>query len=110
LRCKECVMRTVKPNESTEIDQSLEKDIGRNIHELTRNSTALRQPENGDGEGLTGTLLREAFEAAREIENLIAELQELRKKLLSNSNRIQRDISEHTELNQQVVKLTDIKV
>ena len=101
-------MRTVKPNVSTEIDQSLEKDIGRNIHELPRNSAAFRQPENGDGETLPDTLVREAFETAREIENLIAELQELRKKLLSNSNRIQRDITEHTELNQQVVKLTEI--
>ena len=101
-------MRTVKPNGSTEIDQSLEKDIGRNIHELTRNSAAFRQPENGDGEALADTLVREAFETAREIENLIVELQELRKKLLSNSNRIQRDITEHTELNQQVMQLTDI--
>jgi hypothetical protein len=32
--------------------------------------------------------VREAFETAREIENLITELQGLRKKLLSNSNRI----------------------
>ena len=52
--------------------------------------------------------MREAFDTAREIENLIVELQELRKKLLSNSNRIQRDITEHTELNQQVTQLTDI--
>ena len=101
-------MRTVKPNVSTEIDQSLEKDIGENIHELTRNSAAFRKPENGDGETFADTLVREAFETAREIENLIAELQELRKKLLSNSNRIQRDITEHTELNQQVMQLTDI--
>jgi seryl-tRNA synthetase len=101
-------MRPVEPNGSTEIDQSLEKDIGRNIHELTRNSVAFRQAENGDGETLADTLVREAFETAREIENLIAELQELRKKLLSNSNRIQRDITEHTELNQQVMQLTDI--
>ena len=101
-------MRTVKPNGSTESDQSLEKDIGRGIYELTRNSAALRQPENGNGETLADTLVHEAFETAREIENLIAELQELRKKLLSNSNRIQRDITEHTELNQQVMQLTDI--
>jgi hypothetical protein len=101
-------MRTVKPNGPTEIDQSLEKDIGRNIHELTRNSAAFRQPENGDSEILADTLVREAFETAREIENLIVELQELRKKLLSNSHRIQRDITEHTELNQQVTQLTDI--
>ena len=88
-------MRTVKPNGSTEIDQSLEKDVGRNIHELTRNSAAFRQPENGDGDALADTLVREAFETAREIENLIVELQELRKKLLSNSNRIQRYYRTH---------------
>jgi hypothetical protein len=72
-------MRTVKPNRSSEIEQSLEKDIGENIHELTSISAAFRQPENGDGETLAGTLVREAFETAREIENLITELQELRK-------------------------------
>ena len=43
-----------------------------------------------------------------QIDNLIAELQELRKKLQTNSNRIQRDITEHAELNQQVMQLTDI--
>ena len=101
-------MRTGKANESIEIDQALEKDIGRNIHELTRSSAAFRQSENGHGEALTDTLMHEAFETAREIDNLVAELQELRKKLLSNSNRIQRDITEHAELNQQVMQLTDI--
>ena len=102
-------MRAVKSNGSSEIDQSLEKDIGENIHELTRNSAAFRQPKNGDGETLADTLVREASErSVREIENLIAELQELRKMLLSNSNRIQRDITEHAELNQHVVQLTDI--
>jgi len=100
---------TVKPNGSTESDQSLEKDIGRGIYELTRNSVAFRQPENGDGETSADTLVHEASErSVREIENLIAELQELRKMLLSNSNRIQRDITEHAELNQQVMQLTDI--
>jgi hypothetical protein len=44
----------------------------------------------------------------REIENLIAQVQELRKTLQTNSNPIQRDITEHTELNQQVMQLTDI--
>jgi hypothetical protein len=44
----------------------------------------------------------------REIENLITELQKLRKTLQTNSNRIQQDITEHTELNQQVMRLTNI--
>jgi hypothetical protein len=59
-------MRAVKPDGSSEIDQSLEKDIGENIQELTRNSAAFRQPENGDGETLADTLVREAFETARQ--------------------------------------------
>ena len=101
-------MRNAKSNGTAEIVESLEKDIGSNIRELTHNSAAFPQPENGDGETLADTLVREAFETAREIENLIAELQELHTKLMSNSNRIQRDITEHTELNQQVMQLTDI--
>ena len=40
-----------------------------------------------------------------QIDNLIAELQELRKKLQTNSNRIQHDITEH---DQQVTQLTDV--
>jgi hypothetical protein len=54
-------------------------------------------------------LVREVSETSiREIENLIAQVQVLRKALQTNSNRIQRDITEHTELNQQVMQLTDI--
>jgi len=44
-----------------------------------------------------------------QIDNLIAELQELRKKLQTNSNRIQRDITEHAELNQQVIISESVK-
>ena len=40
-----------------------------------------------------------------QIDNLIAELQELRKKLQTNSNRIQHDI---TERDQQVTQLPDV--
>ena len=44
----------------------------------------------------------------REIESLIGDLQSLRKKLHTNGNRIQRDITEYAELNQQVMQLTNI--
>ena len=43
-----------------------------------------------------------------EIANLISELQTLRKKLQTDGDRIQRDIAEHAELNQQVMQLTTI--
>jgi hypothetical protein len=43
-----------------------------------------------------------------EIDNLISELQTLRRKLQTDGDRIQRDIAEHAELSQQVMQLTKI--
>jgi hypothetical protein len=105
-------MKSAKPNGSSEINRSSEMDLGGNIRELTRASDALPQVENRDGEiaadGL-GTLLRRVSEASRrEIENLVGELQTLDKKLLTDGNRIQRDIEEYAELSQQVMQLTKI--
>ena len=111
-------MRAVKPNGSTEIgpsleiEPSLEKDIGRNIHELTRTSPAFRQPKNGDGEMSPddlGTLLSRVSESStREIENLIDELHGLRKKLETDRDRIQSEIARHSELSQAAMQLTSI--
>jgi len=105
-------MRTVKPNGSNEIEQSLEEDIGRNIHELTRSTVALRQPKNSNGEMSPddlGTLLsRVSDDSTREIENLIDELHGLRKKLQSEGSRIQSDIARYAELSQGVMQLTVI--
>ena len=44
----------------------------------------------------------------REIDNLISDLQTLRKKLQTDGHRIQRDIAEYAELSQQVMQLTNI--
>jgi hypothetical protein len=105
-------MRTTKPNESTEIVESLEKEIGTNIHELARKSAAFRQPESGDGEMSAtdlGMLLRRVSEGStREIESLINELHGLRKKLETDGNRIQSDIVRYAELSQGVMQLTAI--
>jgi hypothetical protein len=72
----------------------------------------LGQSETGDGEisvdKLTALLRRVSEESTREIENLIGELQALRKRLYNDSNRIQRDIAEHAALSQQVMRLTNI--
>jgi hypothetical protein len=43
-----------------------------------------------------------------EIDNLIGELQTLRRKLQTDGDRIQRDIAKHAELSQQVVQITRI--
>jgi hypothetical protein len=111
-------MRAAKPNGSTEIgssleiESSLEKDIGRNIHELTRTSTAFRQSKNGDGEmspdDLGALLSRVSEGSTREIENLIDELHGLRRKLETEGSRIQSDIARYAELSQGVMQLTII--
>jgi hypothetical protein len=43
-----------------------------------------------------------------EIDNLISELQTLRRKLQTDGDRIQRDIAKYAELSQQVMQLTTI--
>jgi hypothetical protein len=105
-------MTSSKSNGSTEIDRSLEKDIGANIRALTSTSHALRRPENGNGEMSSdnlGTLLRRVSEAStREIESLIDELHGLRKKLETHGERIQSDIARYAELSQAVMQLTTI--
>jgi len=105
-------MRTVKPNGSTEIDQSLEKDIGANVRALPRTSEAYHRSENGNGEMSgddLGALLRRVSEAStREIETLIDELHGLPQKLESHGERIQNDIVKYAELSQGIIQLTAI--
>ena len=105
-------MRSAKSNGSTAIEQSLEQEIGANIHALTRTSEAFHRPENGNGEMSAdnlGTLLGRVSEAStREIESLIDELHGLRKKLENQSERIQSDIARYAELSQGVMQLTTI--
>ena len=54
-------------------------------------------------------LVRRVSESSsQQIENLVGELQSLRKKLHSDGNRIQSEIEEYAVLNQQVMQLTAI--
>ena len=103
-------MRTA--NGSTEIDRSLEKDIGRNVHELTRADPAFRQIEDGNDEMSANnlhTLLRRVTEAStHEVEALIDELHGLRKKLESDGDRIQSDVARYAELSQGAMQLAAI--
>jgi predicted HNH restriction endonuclease len=105
-------MKMIGPNRSNKIVQSLEKDISKNIGELTRTSAVFHNPENGKDEmsaNNLGTLLRRVTELSmREIEGLIDELHELRKKLETDGNRIQSYFARYEELNQGVRQLTTI--
>jgi hypothetical protein len=72
----------------------------------------LKQPESGDDqrspENLANLLGQVSKTSAGEIDNLISDLQTLRKKLQTDGDRIQRDIAEYAELSQQVMQLTNI--
>jgi hypothetical protein len=91
-------------------DESSELEAGGHIHRPAR--AAFRQTESGDGELSAenlGNLLRRVSKTSMgEIDNLIGELQTLRRKLQTDGDRIQRDIAKHAELSQQVMQLTTI--
>jgi hypothetical protein len=93
-------------------DKLLESEIGRNIPKFARTGVSFRQTESGDGEPAAenlGNLLRQVSKASMgEIDQLISELQTLRKKLQTDRDRIERDIAKYAELNQQVMQLTTI--
>ena len=56
-----------------------------------------------------GNLLRQVSKTSMdEIDNLISELQTLRRKLQTDGDRIQRDVAKYAELSQQVMQLTTI--
>jgi hypothetical protein len=99
-------------NGSTEIDQSLEEDIGGNIRTLTRASGAIHRHENRNqemlGENLSVLLRRVSEASTREIESLIDELHGLRNKLETQGERIQSDIARYAELSQGVIQLATI--
>jgi hypothetical protein len=91
---KGLVMQIVKPIGPAQVEQSTD--------ELS-SSTDQLSSSNLD------TLLRRVSEAStREIENLMSELHGLRKKLQSDCNRIQKDITKYTELSQGILQLATI--
>jgi hypothetical protein len=109
----DAIMNVARPIGTAEIEQSLEVELAGNIQELARgSSTVFRQAETGDGElsaeNLAALLRRVAESSTREVDNLIVDLQALRRKLNSDGNRIQREITDYTELSQQVMQLTNI--
>jgi peptidoglycan hydrolase CwlO-like protein len=106
-------MNIARPLGSAEIEKSLEVEVEGIIHELPRGSSAVfRQGETSDAEtspdNLAELLRRVAEASTREVDSLIGDLQALRRKLNTDGNRIQREIAEYTELNQQVMQLTNI--
>jgi hypothetical protein len=94
-----------------QIGQSIELEIGRNIHELKR-AAALSQPANAEHEMTADNLgilfRRMAKLSMSEVDGLIDELHRLRKKLESDGDLIERAIAQHSERSQGVMQLTTI--
>ena len=95
------------PLRADESKESLGAEGRRIFRELARG-----QAESGDvktsSDDLAVLLRRMSDASTREIENLISELQAVRKQLQNAGNRIQRDIAEYAELSQQIMQLTAI--
>jgi hypothetical protein len=112
-------MSSVKP-----LDRSIEMEVEGNIRELVRRDgagsrqgpqQATNQAINhgaGDSEvsanNLNTLLRRVAGNSAREIDDLIGELQNLRDRLDADGHRVQRDIMDYADLSQAVMQLTKI--
>ncbi len=117
-------MSFVKPLDVKPLERSIETEVEGNIRELVRrdgagfrqgSSQATNQAINqgtGDSEvsanNLNTLLRRVAGNSAREIDDLIGELQNLRDKLDADGHRVQRDIMDYADLSQAVMQLTKI--
>jgi len=75
-------------------------------------SAVFQQPKGGDDprspENLANLLGQVSKTSASEIDNLVSDLQTLRKKLQTDGDRIQREITDYAELGQRVMQLTTI--
>ena len=107
---KGCAMNVVKQIAMGSAGTSSEMKATGNIQELARTGGASRPGESDDDSvGSFNSLLRRISEVSTsEIENLIGELQKLRRKLQTDGSRVQGAIAEYAELNQQVMQLTKI--
>jgi hypothetical protein len=93
-------------------DKSSEPELEGNIRKLARASASVWQAESEDAQmsaGNLGSLLRDVSKVSmEEIDHLIVELQTLRRKLQTDGERIERDITEYAALSQQATQLTKI--
>ena len=96
---------------TSEIDQSLEVEIGRSLHQ-SKHTAAVPHPASAE-HAMTpdnlGTLFRQMTKLSlSEVERLIDELQSLSKNLEADGDLIERAITRHSEHSQGVMQLTTI--
>jgi hypothetical protein len=104
------IINYTKPRGPVEIDRMLEIKMEENVHGLPRE--IVRAPATEDGgssaDSLNELLARVSETSRHEIDNPIDELQLLRGKLKSDTDRIQRDIAKYATVSDQVMQLTKI--
>jgi hypothetical protein len=105
-------MNILKPRNPADGEAPTEAEFEGNIRELVRRDTTAIRQSQGDSElavnNLNTLLRRVSGQSAREIDNLIGELQTLRERLRADANRVERDIVEYAALSQSVIQLTKI--
>ena len=102
-------MNFVRPRGSAESDAA--KVVEGNIRELAApNSTVYQSDSDGEiaADNVSGLLSRISETSTREIDNLIADLRTLRKKMQADESRVQNDVEQFVALNQSVMQLTKI--
>ena len=107
-----CAMNFANPIGSAEIGNSSELGVEEKVRKIVLHGDTVRPAEGSDSEitanSLAALLGRGLGASTMEIQNLIVELQNLRKKLQTDGNRIQRDIEEYAALSQAVMQMTKI--
>jgi uncharacterized protein YfkK (UPF0435 family) len=91
------------------IEKSLEAEIGRNIHEVKRTAAVshLTSAEHEMTADNLGTLFRRMAKLSMsEVDDLIDELQRLRKKLENDGDLIEQAIEQHSQFSQGTLQLT----
>jgi hypothetical protein len=102
-------MNYAKPRGRVEIDEMVELEMVENVRVLSRETVRAPAPDDGASvESLSGLLGQVSETSKREIDNLIDELQMLRGKLQSDTDRIQGDIAKYAAMSEQVMQLTKI--
>jgi len=93
-----------------EIEESLEAEIGRNIHQSKRTAAVphLASAEHEMADKLGALFGRMTKLSMSEVDDLIDELHRLRKKLEADGDLIERAIAQHSEHSQGVMQLTMI--
>ena len=96
---------------TAEIDQSLEVEIRRSLHQ-SKHKAAVSYPASAEHEMTAenlGTLFRQMTKLSiSEVDSLIDELQRLRKKLETDGDVIERAIAQHAEHSRGVMQLATI--